>query len=151
MNCFQPGSSVHGIFQARIHPSQVTLGAHHHPDTAVRTPVPSDILSGFPPPSDSEISPLLLACLPPQLRPQSSLPLQLISLPGSSSFSCLHYASFSSGSSQPWDQTHISSVSCIGRQVLDPSATWEAVITSVGPNLSTGFRKQLSKALASMS
>ena len=30
-------------------------------------------------------------------------------------------------SSQPWDQIHISSVSCIGRQTLYHWATWEAV------------------------
>ena len=35
--------------------------------------------------------------------------------------------SFSRGSSQPWDGTHLSDVSCIGRQVLYTSATWEAL------------------------
>ena len=34
--------------------------------------------------------------------------------------------SFSRGSSQPKDQTHLSSVSCIGRQILFHYAIWEA-------------------------
>ena len=34
--------------------------------------------------------------------------------------------SYSVGSSQPRDQTHVSCVSCIGRQILYHYATWEA-------------------------
>ena len=34
--------------------------------------------------------------------------------------------SFSRGSSKPKDRTQVSYVSCIGRQVLTTSATWEA-------------------------
>ena len=43
--------------------------------------------------------------------------------------------SFSRGSSQPRDWTCISCVSCIGRRILYPCATWEA------PNLSVLFLK----------
>ena len=32
---------------------------------------------------------------------------------------------FSRGSSQPRDQTHVSYVSCFGRQIFTTSATWE--------------------------
>ena len=39
---------------------------------------------------------------------------------------------FSRGSSQPRDQTHISCVSCIGRQILYPSATQEALGDIIG-------------------
>ena len=35
--------------------------------------------------------------------------------------------SFSRGSSQPRHQTHVSSVSCIGRQILYHCTTWEAI------------------------
>ena len=41
--------------------------------------------------------------------------------------------SFSRGSSQPRDPTCISCVSCIGRQVLHHSATWEAHTIIVSP------------------
>ena len=34
---------------------------------------------------------------------------------------------YSGGSSQPKDRTHISCSSCIGRQILYHSATWEAI------------------------
>ena len=37
--------------------------------------------------------------------------------------------SYSRGSSQPKDQTHISHISCIGRRVLDHCAAWEALLT----------------------
>ena len=36
--------------------------------------------------------------------------------------------SFSRGSSPPRDQTHVSYVSCFGRQIFTISATWEALI-----------------------
>ena len=39
---------------------------------------------------------------------------------------------FSRGSSQSRDQTHISCVSCIGRQILYPSATQEALGDIIG-------------------
>ena len=41
----------------------------------------------------------------------------------------------SRGSSQPRDQTHVSSVSCIGRRVLYLSTTWEARGGSYGRSL----------------
>ena len=39
--------------------------------------------------------------------------------------------SFSRGSSQPSDRTHISWVSCIGRQILYYYATWEALLSNI--------------------
>ena len=36
----------------------------------------------------------------------------------------------SMGSSQPRDRTHVSSASCIGRQVLSTGATWEDQVMS---------------------
>ena len=37
------------------------------------------------------------------------------------------------GSSQPRDQAYISYISCIGRQVFTPSATWEAPFPQLAP------------------
>ena len=55
------------------------------------------------------------------------------SLPGSSVHGILQARtlewvaiSYSRGSSQPMDQTHVSCISCIGRQILYHCATWEA-------------------------
>ena len=39
---------------------------------------------------------------------------------------------FSRGSSQPRDRTHVSYVSCIGRQILYHGATWEAQTYCMG-------------------
>ena len=148
MNCRQPGSSVHGIFQARIHPSQVMLGAHHHPILQWRPQPPLTSSLGFP-------LHLILKYLPCSwcaFHRSSGLSLLFLS----SWYPCLGLLPFTASttlpspvdprSSRPWDPTHISCVSCIGRWVCYPSTTWYAGTVSVSQNLSTGFGKQLSKA-----
>ena len=42
--------------------------------------------------------------------------------------------SYSRGCSQPWDQTRVSCVSCIGRQILYHWATWEALVRVLNTN-----------------
>ena len=57
------------------------------------------------------------------------------SLPGSSVYRILQARilecvaiSFSGGSSGPKDQTHVSCISCIGRQILYHCAAWETTV-----------------------
>ena len=57
--------------------------------------------------------------------------------------------SYSRGSSRPMDQTHVSSVSCIGRQVFITSATWEAHLCN-GASIKTSNELWRASRLATM-
>ena len=55
--------------------------------------------------------------------------------------------SYFRGSSQPRDPTHVSCISCIGRQILYHCATWEALIShswKVNPSRDPGICKHFS-------
>ena len=88
-------------------------------------------------PSSETQANLLLFCMHPHLLSHVQLfcdPMDY-SLPGSSAHEILQARvlewiaiSSSRGSAQPGDRTHISWVSCIGKQILNHCTTWEALI-----------------------
>ena len=76
------------------------------------------------------------------LQPHGLQCTRLLSVQGILQARTLEWVAVSSsrGSSQPRDQTHVSSDSCTGRQLLDHGATWEAPLqsrVSVEPSISS--------------
>ena len=104
MNCSPPGSSVHGIFQARILEWVTSLAVQwlrFHASTVggMVWPLVGKLRSHMPHEEKKNLK---------QLRILEWLAI-----------------SSSRGSSQPRDQTHVSCISCTGRWILYRCATWD--------------------------
>ena len=133
MDCSLPGFSVHGIFHARVLEwvaISFSRGSSWPRDQTKVSCIAGRRLPSEPPGKPEwrfEVKWSRSVC-PTLCNPMDC------SLPGFSVHEILHAIileqitiSYSRGFSQPRVQTHVSCLSCIGRQILYHCATWEAL------------------------
>ena len=140
MDCGPPGSSVHGIFQARVLEWSAIAFSVNSPQLSLTREVPRAGVPGFQ--NSSFYCAKLLQLF---LTPSDSMD---HSLPDSTDHGILQAQiqeqvaiSSSRGSSRPRNQTHVSCISYIGRRILYRCTTWEALISTLRENNLKGNNK----------